>query len=638
MTHHDPHSLRAVPQRSKPSAAILLILAVVAACGTSDPTHQSPATGSPAPGASPDTAVAARLAQALDGALADSGASGAQAAVVLADGSLWTAGAGSSTPGRPMTPDLLNPLASVTKVYTASLILDLAEDGVLSLDDPLEKWLPDAANARGVSIRQLLSHTSGIPSDDPSLQRVCEPGTCYSYSNSGFNDLGLVIEAATGKPYAEVLHDRVLRPLGLAATFFPPQETAIGESATGHSHGEDRTAVDLANELGPGAHGASGAIVATAADTARFVHDLSAGSVLEPASLDTLLDVESTRGLPGTNECTPAAAVSYHQGALGESWFHGGNMGLFRSWVEHYVSSGLTIAVIVNADVPAGPVVERLGQAALAGAPSVPAGEASGRCEDDIAIRTADGTTRLLVSDVGFDGMPSWSPDARRLVWVGLRDDQTDLFVGDVATGSATHLTDDPARDLFPDWSPDGSLIAFSSNRDGDFEIYLMDRDGSDVRQLTHDDVDEFAPSWSPDSARIAYVRQGDGQHIRVMAADGSDDRTVTSGPMSQWYPTWSPDGQRLAYESGGVIFVVPVDGGDSVRLPIPQVRVTTYPSWAPASDIVFSSDGDLYSASEDGSHLVRLTASPTWETTPAWSPDGSSIAFGLSRWVASGP
>ncbi len=412
----------------------------------------------------------------------------------------------------------------------------------------------------------------------------------------------------------------------------------VGESATGHAHGEDRTAVDLAAELGAAAHGASGAIVATASDAARFVHDLASGSVLDKDGLATLLDVDATRGLPGSSECSPAATVSHHQGDLGESWFHGGNMGLFRSWVEHYTKSGLSVAVIVNADVAAGPLVDRLAHVALADVPPVPADELPGRCEDDIAIRSADGTVRLLTTDAAFDGMPSWAPDGRQLVWVGLRGDQADLLVADVATGTSRHLTDDPARDLFPSWSPDGTAIAFSSNRDGDFEIYLVDPDGSDVRQITHDEVDEFVPAWSPDGSRIAYVRQDDGRHIRVMAADGTADHAVTIGPGDQWYPTWSPDGRRLAYEAGGVIWIVPVDGGDPIRLPISRIRVAMYPAWAPGPDIAFISDGDLWSVSEDGTDLARLTGTPSDDSTPAWSPDDSTIAFGRSHWVANGP
>lgn len=75
-------------------------------------------------------------------------------------------------------------------------------------------------------------------------------------------------------------------------------------------------------------------------------------------------------------------------------------------------------------------------------------------------------------------------------------------------------------------------------------------------------------------------------------------------------------------------------DAASWIRLLIPQIRVTRFPSWAPWTDIAFSSDGDLYATAEDGTNLRRLTETSTTESTPAWSPDGSSVAFELSFWA----
>ena len=224
-----------------------------------------------------------------------------------------------------------------------------------------------------------------------------------------------------------------------------------------------------------------------------------------------------------------------------------------------------------------------------------------------------------------------------KIAFASRRDGNDNIYVMNADGTKQTQLTNDPAADYGPAWSPDGSKIAFFSDRDGDFEIYLMAPDGSSVRQFTDDDWDEWLPTLSPDGSRIAYVSAHDGQHVRVMAADGSDDRAVTSGAGREWWPTWSPDGRRIAYESGGVIFIVPVDGGDPVRLPIPQIRVTSYPAWSPGADIAFSSDGDLYATDEDGTHLRRLTSTSTAEELPAWSPDVTSIAFQMSHWEAPG-
>ena len=616
------------------SLALVLVVALTAACGASPmPSREEPVTDDSSMSPTFDAQLSAQLSQALEAAVRDSGAPGAQAAVILADGSLWTGSAGHSSEDVPMTPDLLMAIASITKVYTAALTLDLADDAALSLDDPLDRWLPDAPNGGGVTIRQLLTHTSGLASDDPALPRVCDPGACLSYSNSGYRFLGQIIEKASGKDYAAALRERILSPLGLTATFYPGQEPAIGESAMGHAGDENKLAVDVVNDDVPGLHGASGAIVATAADTARFVHALFTGLVLDADGLDEMLDFAATRGLPGANDCMAESMVSRSQGGdRGVSLGHGGNVGFFRSDVEHFPGPGVTIAVIVNSDLPPVGIMGSLARVALADAPMVQL-DVAGRCNLDIAVRAPDGTVRQVTTAPAFDGLPSWSPDGTRIAWIVNHDGRNDIVVADVDGSHRAQLTDDAAQDVFPRWSPDGTAIAFSSNRDGDQEIYLMAPDGSDVRRITSNAWDDLAATWSPDGSMLAYVSMDGGQHVRVLAPDGSSDRAVTSGAGKEWWPAWSPDGRRIAYESGGIIFIVPVDGGDPVRLPIPQIRVTMFPAWAPSTNILFSSDGDLYSAAEDGTNLVRLTASSTEETTPAWGPDGASMVFQLGHW-----
>ena len=69
-------------------------------------------------------------------------------------------------------------------------------------------------------------------------------------------------------------------------------------------------------------------------------------------------------------------------------------------------------------------------------------------------------------------------------------------------------------------------------------------------------------------------------------------------------------------------------------RLALPQLRVVRLPAWAPSPDLAFSSDGDLYAAAPDGTNLRRLTATPTQELTPAWAPDGATLAYQVEFWV----
>jgi D-alanyl-D-alanine carboxypeptidase len=575
----------------------------------------------------------ARLASALETAVDSLAAPGAQAAIVFADGSLWTGGAGLAADGLPMRPDHLLAIGSITKAYTAALVLKLADEGILTLDDPVAAWVPDDPHGAGVSLRQLLTHTAGLASDDVSLARVCAPGTCYSYSNGGFGLLGQVIESAVGRSYAQSLRDRILRPLNLLDTFYTTEEIADGESATGFQAGDARNADTLFRAGdGPGWRAASGGLIATAADTAGFMHALMAGSILAPATLEQMLDLEASRGLPGTNECEPGTAMSIALRSTpnGDAWYHGGFVGYFRSWAEHFPDRDVSVAVIVNSDAPVTPIVDAL-EAVVFGEAAGPPPSRPGACNSDIELRTAGGETRRLTSDPGFDGFPSLSAVGDRVAWIANRSGANDLFVAAADGSGAINLTNDAAQDLFPRWSPDGSAIAYSANVDGDQEIYLIAPDGTNRRQLTNNGANDIGPAWSPDGAWLAYST-GSPTDIHVMRADGTADRVLVGEPGNEWWPAWSPDGKQIVFESGGALFVVPAEGGAPTRIPIQQVRVTMFPAWAPGKAILFSSDAELYSVASDGSGLKRVTQTSTAEESMAWGPDGS-IVYQVSRW-----
>lgn len=620
--------------------AVAMLAILLAGCTPVVPSRAPAGSAVPTPRttAAPTVppALAIKLTAALRSALEAQGSPGAQAAIVFADGSTWMDAAGESAAGEAMTSELLMPLASVSKVYTAALVLRLADYGVLGLDDPLTKWVPDAVNANDVTIRQLLTHTSGVASDDPALPSVCAPGTCYSYSNSGYGELGQVIEVATGLSYAASLRSRYLTPLGLAATFYPREEAAIGKEATGHAGDDAVLAVDAATQPdGPGWRGASGGLVATAEDAVRFYDALFTGGPLSDAGRAAITDLTPTLGLPGTTECNAAAMLGRRGGPYGESWASGGNAGSFRSWVEHLPTRGLTVAVLVNSNAFPGSIADALEAAALEGAPSA---TTDGRCEEAIAVRSRDGTVRRLPDTRGFDGMPAWSPDGGSIAWLAFHSDRADILVARADGTAVRHLTDDAANDLRVSWSPDGSRIVYSSDVDGDHELYVKRLADGSITRLTDNDVDDWLPAWSPDGRSIAYIRTEDRGHLRVMAADGSSDREVDGVGDSPWWPAWSPDGGRIAYETGGEIFIVAAAGGQPVRLAVQQLRVVRFPAWAPGADLVFASDGDLYAAGADGSNVRRLTSTPTEESTPAWAPDGATLAFEVSSWVVGTP
>lgn len=141
----------------------------------------------------------------------------------------------------PMRPDTIFDIASMTKLFTSLAAVQLIEQGRLGLDTPVAAYIPQfaAAGKGGITIRDLLTHTSGLPADpSPSLcdyasnderwaavyavQPVAAPGTAYLYSDMNMMTLGKVIETVTGQPLDQVVARRITRPLGLRDTMFNP--------------------------------------------------------------------------------------------------------------------------------------------------------------------------------------------------------------------------------------------------------------------------------------------------------------------------------------------------------------------------------------------------------------------------------
>lgn len=158
----------------------------------------------------------------------------------------------------PNTPDTRFRIGSTTKQFTAAIILDLVEEGALELQDTVAEHVPDYPGPEGerITIHQLLTHTSGLPSYTgfPEFQDLVrdpfepdsfvavfagreldfEPGSAWSYSNSGYFLLGVVIEHVTGRPYDEVLRERILEPLGLDDTDYDHHGEVTERMATGY--------------------------------------------------------------------------------------------------------------------------------------------------------------------------------------------------------------------------------------------------------------------------------------------------------------------------------------------------------------------------------------------------------------------
>jgi CubicO group peptidase (beta-lactamase class C family) len=212
----------------------------------------------------------------------------------------------------PNAPDTRFRIGSVTKQFTAALILQFAEDGRLSLDDPITAHLPDYPAAQGdrVTIHHLLTHTAGIPSytsrpdylefsvnffEPDSLIAMFadlplefEPGSEWSYSNSGYYVLGRIVEAVTGEPFDVVLRERLLEPAGLANTGYDHYRAVIERRATGYDRAG--SGYERAPYLDSSVPYAAGMMYSTVRDLHQWNRALHAGALFErPATLMQML-------------------------------------------------------------------------------------------------------------------------------------------------------------------------------------------------------------------------------------------------------------------------------------------------------------------------------------------------------------
>ncbi len=299
---------------SLPRALVAVITAIMLIVAMAGPAS----AGAPAV----DPELAAKLQIRLDQWRLNHRAPGVAAAVRLPDGSRWLGTSGTRTTGknaRPVKPGTPFAIASLTKTFMAALMLQLREEGKLTLGTKLSTWLPDYPKANKISVKMLLSHRSGIfdyfanstyesrvfgrpkhhwrSGEILKLTgpRYCPPGTCYRYSNTNYVLLGVIVRKVTGKSPAQNIRQRFLEPLGLTETYFQGQEPIGREPAKGYwSTGRGWIGFADGSRYRPNTSGATvadaaGAMVSSVRDVSDWEDALLGGDVLEPTSLALML-------------------------------------------------------------------------------------------------------------------------------------------------------------------------------------------------------------------------------------------------------------------------------------------------------------------------------------------------------------
>lgn len=250
-------------------------------------------------------------------------------------------------------------LASVSKSFTALLVLQLVEQGRLRLDDPLEKHLPGVAGGDAMTIHHLLSHTAGMPDfmsfeDAAKRPREYAPGERLNYSNLGYTALGRVIEKVTGKTYEAHLREAILDPLGMKDSGGGWRQTPPEGRGTGYLFDPATKGVALAEDTD--ADLPSGGLYSTAEDMAQWVKGLVDGRILKAATLE--------------KAWTPVVLNDGRRGAYGYGFMlvpyrglrevaHGGDISGFNTYVAIYPTERLAVVVLSNVGMrPPGPVPE----------------------------------------------------------------------------------------------------------------------------------------------------------------------------------------------------------------------------------------------------------------------------------------
>jgi D-alanyl-D-alanine carboxypeptidase len=307
-------------------SVLVLLVVLLAGCGSSssgggssDNDGGSSSSDAPAKTASRRCRPLGNKASAALRALVAEGAPGA-IGLVRSEGIDYCAAAGveNTDDDTPMTPTDRWQIASVSKAFSYTVLLQLVGEGELSLDDTVEDWLPGVV-PRGdeITVRMLLNHSSGIGeyADADGYQEVLdnndgvltprqlvalgtsqplafEPGKGYLYSDTNTDLAGLIVQAVTGKSLATELQERIFAPLKLRNTSFEPNDVRTRSQAHGYQDGEDVT------KLGPTAvrGWADAAIVSNAQDLATFFSALLGGDLLDPAELKVMLTPNKASG------------------------------------------------------------------------------------------------------------------------------------------------------------------------------------------------------------------------------------------------------------------------------------------------------------------------------------------------------
>lgn len=363
-------------KRAVTAAAIVAALALAGCAGS------SPGSYDPAPtAADPNTALKAALESAVTGLLGETGIPGAVFIVTQDGKELWSFVFNS--PDQDAIPVALDQnfgYRSITKTFTVTALLMLVDEGEVSLDDPISKFVDGVPSGDEISLRNLAEMRSGLANysalpeigalinDDPTaplteeqlispalaVPLVFSPGAQFSYSNTNTVLLGMVIEAVTGKPWGEEVVVLATEPLGLDSIAYPADGVIAEPSATPYQWTDDT--LEQLPVVAPSMFGAAGGLFGNVTDLASWADELGSGSLLSAETQEARL--ASFRSATGDPNAPEYDAYGIGMGKIADYVGHTGNGLGFQSLAMNNPKTGVSVAILLNSttsdsDLPA---------------------------------------------------------------------------------------------------------------------------------------------------------------------------------------------------------------------------------------------------------------------------------------------
>ncbi|MBS1718308.1 MAG: beta-lactamase family protein [Armatimonadetes bacterium] len=262
----------------------------------------------------------------------------------------------------PVTTSMLFESGSIGKTFTSTIIMQLWEQGKISLDDPISKYIEHTPDAwKDIKIRNMLGHTSGLKdyalvegigladhwtteqwfAKMNTLSLDFPTGTAFAYSNSNYLLLGLIAQKITGKPITDLIIERIFKPLGMNHSLESDGDPIIPNRATGYWESDNV----MINEIKIGHGYGDGGWINTCEDLAKFERGLREGKLVKPETLSLM----RTPGVLPTGRKTPYGFGWFVRTVNGHQYIsHGGNTGGFGSSIFRVPEKDLTIIVMTN--------------------------------------------------------------------------------------------------------------------------------------------------------------------------------------------------------------------------------------------------------------------------------------------------